>query len=501
MSEYGYCFSCSESMSAGNMSPRSMDCFLEKWSQYRNRTAFPVPVSLLIDCFLISEFKDRHLQLTSPSICIHKLWGKNLSGIALKYHEGWLRSWIECSSPFAWQDMAEELGNFGARSVSTGNIPEKVTSFEDLKSYALKEFRERWVIKFYRNICSKITSSASIENVENAKRFILLGLIGENAAGKSVKRRSADKSYCPVTTSGADFWALNYVLNSEVTRAEFFPFPVSNLVHEDGQYPEPWDHGEFLSMGTGQLPNNFNSVSPVEWLIADEFEEEFERRYLENSLQRNFYQLQEPDETEPVFRLSIKVAEYPDLHRSIDPGNRSKSLNVTPIPNIKSYLNSVLFLLSYKLGILSQARGWFMQIEYDSKRCFGFESPSATQRWFSVDNNISDAVKSRFQLREDLARYYFIDRSNPVVFQEPDHEPTVNIVLNVAESDSELVLSETYDHVSFMSLKLEKNENDKAFVGGVVGKNQDPINQMDNPDKVSEILFNEFLGLIGGKIA
>ena len=272
MIDYGYCYSCSESMSAGNLPPDSMECFLEKCTHYRNRTAFPIPVSLLIDCFLVSEFKDKHLQLLSPSNCIHKLWENKERGIAQKYHEGWLRSWIECSSSYAWQDMAEELGNFGSLSGSTSKIPDKVTSFEDLKNYAIDEFREPWVINYYNKICSKISSSASVENVENAKRFILLSLIGENAGLKSDKRRSADKSYCPVTTSGADFWALNYVLNSEVTRADYFPFPVSNLVHEDGQYPEPWDHGEFLSMGTGQLPNNFNSVSSVEWLIADEFE-------------------------------------------------------------------------------------------------------------------------------------------------------------------------------------------------------------------------------------
>lgn len=335
------------------------DAFISESDHWRSRNRF-LPVSVLVDCFLMSSLKGgKALQ----SDCPHSSSSMSDSG----YHRHWLSKRFTKVAFIPWQRIAEEAWLCCAQDVESlltdvlDVLPESV---DELGEIAHREAGEEWAQACFRALGSMQGRDPRIY-LERLLRFD-----GIKPCNSEVGGEAPDPPFRPGGSLGFDEWALECVL-SEFRRlgAEIFPY-VAKQYGEDSEKTEAYETGIFKEIGVGKLPSRLSDLLSIERLFARECPEYFRFRVATNSLQRNYSSRRKPRSRLPHFLLKVEMNENKNWFR-LRKGNPGGMISI---------IRASLSIVAVRLGILSQHRGWILELFY-----------RRNHPWVGVDFHYSDS--------------------------------------------------------------------------------------------------------------
>ena len=473
-----------------------IDLFLSRYPWWQTRGFQPLPTGVLLDCFILSNRNaDYDFPLKKVQQCMHSNWTDGLRVTANGYHQHWLKLWARRIQKFSWQDMAEEAvvsGDWRDKSKNHDFI--KCKSLEEMAEVASQELNEEWVQDCY-GFLSGSGGLAQGELYRHDDKFkIGSRLLVLDTIKKSTNLNNNKANYYPTSKHGVDLWALDYVDDSKTKRSELFRYENRTQTHKDGDRERHSDNGLFLETGIGSIPENPMSLHAFEFLIADELPDVFDQRVIENRIQRSYFNQPEPRHRRPNFKLIIEIDEYPELFCLIEKESMGVELKKNNTPSISSYLNAILYLVSMKMALNSQARGWNMWIQYRKKRCFGYDD-SYKDRIYRVEGLNREAEALSLSLRSELAELFFWDENDlgtNAVSSLPMNP--VELLLKVSDRKNMQEYDERGKGV-FLTLNLSWSSNG-SFISGYVGNESRQIKEDETPHHVARTIYDELFKLI-----
>lgn len=475
---------------------RIVDSFIKRYSWWQTRGGQPLPTGVLLDCFILSNRNpDYEFPLKKVQQCMHSIWSGGLRVTANNYHQHWLKMWSTRHYEFSWQDMAEEAVVSGDWKKKSENYEfKKCVSLDEMAETAALELNEEWVQDCY----GFLSGSSGLVQGEtiNLDDKLKIGsrLLVMDSVRKSTNRKNKQGSFYPTSKHGVDLWALDYVDDSEVKRSELFRYENRTQTHKDGDRERHSNNGLFLETGVGSFPENPMSLHASEFLVAEELPDMFDQKVIENRIQRSYYNQPEPRHRRPNFKLIIEVDEYPKLFRLIDKETMGVELKKNNTPTINSYLNAILYLVSMKMALNSQARGWNMWIQYRRKRCFDYDREFKTS-FYRIDGLKKDAESLSLKLRSELAELFFMTEN------DMGESGNVNMPLNPVElllKVSDQKIMQEYDERGkgiYLTLDLAKSSNG-TFISGFVGNESRSIKEDETPKHVARTIYDELFKII-----
>ncbi len=317
--------------------------FIKESNHWRSRHR-SLPVSVLVDCFLLSSLgKSADVQQDCPH--------SSTSGGDSGYHNLWLRRNFE-KAP--WQRIAEEAWLNCAHEVEH-LVPEGLDALpgavDELGEIAHREVGEEWAGACFRALGSwhhwnqriKLERLFRTEGIEICKSERAWNL-----------PESVPLPLRPGGALGFDEWALERVLQEiRDLGVDTFPY-ITEHFGEESEKTEPYETGIFKEIGVGKMPSSPSQLLSVEWLYANECPDYFWYRVGTNNLQRIFSSRRKPRSRQPHFLLKIELNEKWNWFRLCDgiPGG------------MISVIRASLCIVAIRLGLLSQKRGWNLDLFY-----------------------------------------------------------------------------------------------------------------------------------------
>ncbi len=319
------------------------DAFIKESIHWRSRHRF-LPVSVLVDCFLLSSLKGNK---TDQQDCPHSSSSSSDSG----YHRFWLRRKF---GNIPWQRIAEEAYLSCSQEVEhlvTEDLDALPGSLGKLGEIAHREAGEEWAGACFRALGSWQNRDPRIY-LERLFRIegIEIG-VSETA---SISAESPPLPLRPGGSLGFDEWALERVLREiRELGADTFPY-ITKQYGEDSEKTEPYETGIFKEIGVGKMPSSPSHLLSIERLYAKECPEYFRFRVATNSLERIYSSRRKPRSRQPHFLLKVELDEKRNwfLVRDGIPGG------------LISIIRASLCIVAIRLGLLSQQRGWNLDLFY-----------------------------------------------------------------------------------------------------------------------------------------
>ena len=317
--------------------------FIKESIHWRSRHR-SLPISVLVDCFLLSSLRS---STEVQQDCPHSSTSGGDSG----YHKFWLRRNFE-NAP--WQRIAEEAWLNCAHEVDH-LVPEGLDALpgavDELGEIAHREVGEEWAGACYRALGSWQNRNPRI-HLERLFRTEGIEISASERASNSPE--SAPLPLRPGGTLSFDEWALERVLREiRDLGADTFPY-ITEHYGEESEKTEPYETGVFKEIGVGKMPASPSHLLSVERLYAKECPDYFRYRVATNSLERIFSSRRKPRSRQPHFLLKIEMNEKWNWFRLFDgiPGG------------LISLIRASLCIVAIRLGLLSQKRGWNLDLFY-----------------------------------------------------------------------------------------------------------------------------------------
>jgi hypothetical protein len=270
------------------------------------------------------------------------------------YHRHWLSKRFTNVAFIPWQRIAEEAWLCCAQEVEnlvTGDLDVLPESVDELGEIAHREAGEEWAQACFMALGSMQGRDPRIY-LERLLRFD--GIKPSNSEVGGEAPGTPPLPLRPGGSLGFDEWALECVLN-EVRRlgAEIFPY-VAKQYGEDSEKTEAYETGIFKEIGVGKLPSRLSDLLSIERLFARECPDYFRYRMATNSLQRIYSSRRKPRSRLPHFLLKVEMNENKNWFRLCKgvPGG------------MISIIRASLSIVAIRLGILSQHRGWILDLFY-----------------------------------------------------------------------------------------------------------------------------------------
>ena len=319
------------------------DGFIDDSVHWRSRFRF-LPVSVLVDCFLLSSIKGNR---ADQQDCPHSSSSSSDCG----YHRNWLRRKFD---NIPWQRIAEEAYLSCAHEVEhlvTEDLIALPRSLVELGEIAHREAREEWAGACFRALGS---SQNRDPRIYLERLFRIEGIETGESETVSISPESPPLPLRPGGSLGFDEWALERVL-CEIRElgADTFPY-IAEQFGEDSEKTEPYEMGVFKEIGVGKLPASPSHLLSIERLYAKECPEYFRFRVATNSLERIYSSRRKPRSRQPHFLLKVELDEKRNwfLVRDGIPGG------------LISIIRASLCIVAIRLGLLSQQRGWNLDVFY-----------------------------------------------------------------------------------------------------------------------------------------